>query len=69
MSYDIKPHAFLMVTPKDLLALESGVMPPHLDYPQAIQACSEEAEAAHLRGVKTAGTCRLVFVSSNDFAQ
>jgi hypothetical protein len=52
-----------MVTPKELQALELGVLPRPLDYPQAIQACSEEAEAAHLRGTKTAAACRLVYVS------
>lgn len=52
-----------MVTPKDLQALDVGVRPDRLGYPMAIQACSEEAEAAGLRGMKTASACRLVYVS------
>jgi hypothetical protein len=62
----INPNAFCMVTPKDLPALERGVKPNQLAFPRAVQACSEEAEAAALRGLKTAGACRLVFASSNN---
>lgn len=60
----IDQYAFRMTTPRDLEALDRGIplAGPALEYPIAIQACSEEAEAAAIRGQATARTCRLVYV-------
>jgi hypothetical protein len=60
----LDPHAFRMTTPRELEALRRGERLPtvRLEHPTAIQACSEEAEAAALRGVPVAAACRLVYV-------
>ena len=54
-----------MTTPRELEALERGEAPPAepLEHPTAVQACSEEAEAAAILGLPTAGTCRLVYAA------
>jgi hypothetical protein len=59
----LDPHAFRMTTPRELEALERGEPQPAepLAHPTAVQACSEEAEAAAIRGLATAGACRLVY--------
>lgn len=59
------PYAFRMTTPRELDALERGeALPaPALEHPTAVQACSEEAEAAALRGLPVAAACRLVFAA------
>ncbi|HLH68413.1 MAG TPA: hypothetical protein VKY90_05165 [Candidatus Dormibacteraeota bacterium] len=57
----LNPRAFRLTTPAELEALERGEAPdqPSLAPPVATQACSEEAEAALLRGLPLAPTCRL----------
>jgi len=55
------PHQFCMVTPRELDQLALGVPLPVREYPKAVQGCTEEAEAALLRGQKTASACRLVY--------
>ncbi|HZV49939.1 MAG TPA: hypothetical protein VFD49_09265 [Candidatus Dormibacteraeota bacterium] len=60
----LDPRAFRLTTPRELEALERGEpldRRPLAD-PVAVQACSEEAEAAVLRGLTLAPTCRLVRV-------
>ena len=55
-------RAFRLTTPGEVDALERGELDgrPALAHPTAIQACSEEAEAALLRGQRVAAACRLV---------
>ena len=64
----IDPRAFRMTTPGELEALDRGEAPTRriLEHPTAIQACTEEAEAAVIRAQPMSGNCRPASASPAD---